>query len=566
MEVSTAGWFASANVALGISNSAFTWYQSLSMKAVASGDMLTTSALSQAPTVVADTEYVAHTMVSPAVAALTFRIQIHWRDAGGTDISVSSADWTPPSGQWTRVSVVAVAPPGAVLARVAFAPTATAAGQEWLVDRVVLAPTSAVSTAGNLLPYNVSSMEQDISGWTITAGTATQSRTQVFNGGYSLRAEADGTADMQISTTVPVAGITPGFGHQFTPPIYRGAGVTRAYATQLEWLSATDEVLRTRWQIWGGVSEAWVLGSLGDLAPEGAVSVRLSVVVPGATAGEVWYLDRVHLGLGGLTCHAVEAPGGGAALTVRGLTTGGPTWIWSLTRVVAGEQPRPVRGWDGDLSSKPTTSDTYVITDYEAPLGVPVSWRIWTQTPTLTASLTYLSVEVTLDAPELAVWLTDPGSPARAAQVTVGTPMPAWARSARQNTSHVRQRAMPVVISDVRVGRTGQLSLVTADTSERDALWWILEAGGPLLLRWPPRFGERDMYVSVGEVSETRVTDFAEHADRTWTLALTEIDRPPGGITGSADRTWQTVRDSGATWAEALAGSMTWLDVYTGGS
>jgi hypothetical protein len=72
------------------------------------------------------------------------------------------------------------------------------------------------------------------------------------------------------------------------------------------------------------------------------------------------------------------------------------------------------------------------------------------------------------------------------------------------------------------------------------------------------------MYVSVGDVQAAPVVDYAEFHDRTWTLPLTEVDRPIGGVTGSADRTWQTVASSGSTWAEVLAGATSWLDVYTG--
>lgn len=72
------------------------------------------------------------------------------------------------------------------------------------------------------------------------------------------------------------------------------------------------------------------------------------------------------------------------------------------------------------------------------------------------------------------------------------------------------------------------------------------------------------MYVSVGDVAPTPIVEYAEFQDRTWTLPLTQVDRPVGGVTGSADRTWQTVKDSGSTWAEVLAGATSWLDIYTG--
>jgi hypothetical protein len=128
----------------------------------------------------------------------------------------------------------------------------------------------------------------------------------------------------------------------------------------------------------------------------------------------------------------------------------------------------------------------------------------------------------------------------------------------------VHGRRLPVVISDVRGGRTGDLTVVTETQADKEALDWVLASGGPLLLQWPPGWGEGDMYVSVGDISQAPIVDYAEFHDRTWTLPLTEVDRPIGGVTGSADRTWQTVKDTNETWADLLAGAATWLDVYTG--
>lgn len=72
------------------------------------------------------------------------------------------------------------------------------------------------------------------------------------------------------------------------------------------------------------------------------------------------------------------------------------------------------------------------------------------------------------------------------------------------------------------------------------------------------------MYVSVGDVSAAPVADHAAFHDRTWVLPLTEVDRPIGGVTGSATRTWQLVKDAGPTWADVLSGKTSWLDIYTG--
>lgn len=562
VEVDTSGWFAATNCTLDVSASAYTWYQSLRVTSTAAGEVMARTALSQAPSVTPGVEYVAVCRVSPGVSGLTQKIQIYWRDAGGTEIGVSSSTWTPASGQWTSIAVVAVAPPGASVARVAVSPVATAAGQQWVYDRVVLVPTSLAMMPGNLLPYNVSDIEQDDSGWTVTGGTKTQSTEQVLGGAYALKMVATG-GDLTATMTVPVSGVVPALGYQFAPCIR--TSVARVWQTRIEWLNGAGDAIRTRWVNWSATANTWLVGTMGDLAPDEAVSVRLSLVVPEADAGDVWYLDRVEWKVGGLTARAVPAGAGGAAITLRGLTTGGPTYKWSLLRLVPGQAAKPVRGWTGDLQNQSISGDIAVANDYEAPLGIPVQWRVTLTDPAGVLRMSFDSDPVTLAAEVTDVWLKDPGLPQRSVKITVATPMPTWTTQARQGVNQVRGRRLPVVLSDVRGGRTGDLTVVTETTADREALDWVLASGAVLLLQWPPGWGEQDMYVSVGDVQAAPVVEYAEFHDRTWVLPLTEVDRPIGGVTGSADRTWQTVKDEGSTWAAVLEGAKTWLDIYTGG-
>jgi hypothetical protein len=558
MEVDLSGWSATGGT-LEVSTSSVTWYQSMRLVSSGAGQCLVQAA--QTVPVTPGTEYAASTSATPGTAGLTQAIQLVWLDGSGTPISTTSAGRTLSTGQWTRCVVAGIAPPGAASVRVVLAPTATAAGQIWVYDRVVLSPASALMVAGNMLPYNASDIEVDDSAWTVTGGTKSQTTEHFLGGAYALRLVADGSGDLVASTTAPVT-VEPGIGYQFAPPVY--ASAARVYQSRIEWLDADGNAVRTRWQSWAGTAGAWIVGTMGDLAPDSAVAVRLSLVVPDAAAGEIWYLDRVELKVGGLTARAEAAGGGGAAITVRGLTTGGPTYKWSLLRLVPGKAPAPVRGWTGDLLSQSIGGDIAVATDYEAPLGVPVQWRVALYDTSGVLKLSYTSDPVTLDAEATDVWLKDPGLPQRSVRVTVATPMPTWQRPSRQGVSHVRGRRLPVVISDVRGGRTGDLTVVTETDADRRAMWWVLDAGSTLLLQWPPGWGEEDMYVQVGDVQSAPVVEYAEFHDRTFVLPLTEVDRPTGGVTGSADRTWQTVAEAGATWADVLSGATTWLDVYTG--
>jgi hypothetical protein len=565
MEVDATSWSAVANSTLSLSTTSAYFYQSMRMASVAAGaaSMRTAAA---AP-VTAATEYMAYAYVLPGTAGLTTTIQIQWLDSLNAVISTSSHNWTPPTGAWTRVVVIDTAPAGAVSARVTLVGVATGAGQTWTVDRVVLTPTSGFMGPGNMFPYNTSGMEQDTSGWTVAGGAATQTTEQTWSGVYAMKLVATGGTPMTATAEIPLNRIVPDRGHQFVTFIRRGAGAADGslYETRINWVDGDGVVTRTRWQTWNsGNAVGWQIGTMADIAPLDAVSATVEITVKNPTAGEVWYTDHLFFGLGGLTVQAAEAPGGGAALTVRGLTTVVPTWTWELHRLLPGKAPQPVRGWDGDLVDQPIIGDAAVITDYEAPLGIPVAWRVTLNDDDSPSSFSYTCDPITLPAEELDVWLKDPGVPARSVRATVGTPLPTWTRPVRRGINQVHGRARPVIINDVRGSRSGDLVLVTETKDERDALWWVLNSGGPLLLQWPPGWGQEDMYVSVGDVPEAPITDLAEHMDRTWSLPLTEVDRPIGGIAGSADRTWQTVKDSGDTWTDALSGALSWLGVYTG--
>ncbi|MFJ9694941.1 hypothetical protein [Kitasatospora sp. NPDC101183] len=266
-----------------------------------------------------------------------------------------------------------------------------------------------------------------------------------------------------------------------------------------------------------------------------------------------------------LTITSAPSTGGyGATVTLTGLTTGSRD-RWSLWRTTPDGVQTPVRGYGGDLIGVTATGDVTVTDDYEAPLGRPVAYyvRVWTSaTPGswIDATASWL----TLAHPDaLSVVLKDPSIPSRTTTVVVTT-MPSWQRAARQAVHQVRGRPRPVVLTDVRSARTGSVVLSTATHTERQALTWLLESGHTLLAQWPPGWGEDDTYLQVGSVGEDRLSEYAPQPDRGWTLELTEVDRPIGGLVGSAGRTWQTVRDGNATWANLLTKYSTWLGVLTG--
>lgn len=517
-------------------------------------------------TTIPGTDYVGYASVQPGAAGVPFVIDLRWHDASDTYLGLTtSSTWTGlPAGTWTRISVTGQAPAGAVKARLVLRPQATAVGQTWLCDQMGI-QVAAGNEAGNLLPYAAYSMEGGTGAWTVSGGgTIAASSAQAAEGVLSMVLTCTGTADAVVSLATPVP-VTAGQAYRVRPFV-RPPIDGLPYTVRLDWLNAGGQTIRqTSSGITAGAASAWTASYTSDLAPTGAVSVRPSIVRSGATAGEVWYVDRVYLAAGGLAAWAEPSTAGyGAIVHVQGLTTDGRT-RWGLWRTTPDGTQTPVRGYSGDLTAETVTGDTAVVEDYEAPLGVPVAYYVKAWTASAGTDWAAFTLDwLTLAHPDpLAVVLKDPALPARNVKVTVSA-MPEWKRGARQGVHEIRGRSRPVILTDVRASRTGSVVLSTATDAERQALVWLLSSGHTLLAQWPASWGESDVYIQVGDVDEARPSGYAPQSDREWTLALTEVDRPIGGLVGTAGRTWQAVRDGYGTWAGVLAGARTWLDVLTG--
>ncbi|MFD9205966.1 hypothetical protein ACFVZM_06760 [Streptomyces sioyaensis] len=560
-EVSTSGWTAGTNATISrTSTVSYEGWWSLQITATAAGD--TMASLTSRVPVAPGTEYSAFTHVQPPASGLSFIVGIAWYDGTGTLISTTSYTHTPASGGWSRQGVSGRAPSGAATADLILRPQAAAGGQVWLCDQSAIL---TVPNTGALIDFATSSAEVGTDGWVISGGTLTQTHEQVYGDYYSYKLVADGTgADMTMTlgTLVPV---TPAQAYQFAPKVIL-PGFTQTYVAELEWLDATGEIIRTTSIEWNNSKHVvgWSGSTTADIAPDGSVNLRVRWRRRAPVAGETWYLDGVTVAPGGLAALAVPTADSTAVLlTLQGLTLSGQTH-WGLWRVTSDGVRTPLRGYSGDTDSVTTASDRSAITDYEAPLGTELTYILKTWTTAVNDGWYYRTPPITLPTREdSGVVIKDPVLPARNTVATAST-LPDWQRQARQSVNSVRGRARPIIISDVRASRTGTLVVSTETDDDVTALWWTLETGNTLFLQWPADWGLNDIYVQVGDVTESRVSTYAGHRDRSWSIALTEVDRPIGALVGDASRTWQTVRDGNATFSDVFAGANNWLDVFTG--
>ncbi|MFB7823876.1 hypothetical protein [Streptomyces hydrogenans] len=543
------------------------WYV-LRMRAVAAGAVGV--AMAAGVPVTAGTTYAGYAVVRSTPGGSTPALAIRWYNGSNAVISTSTpAPLTlPADGSFDRVVAVSTAPVGAVTARLVITATAAAAADLWIADQMAILPVPL--SAGTLLTLAEQGMEPGTLAWEAEDGcTVTRSLDRAWEGFASLKVVPSASScTVRIPRTIPV---TARQSYKCTTTVWKSATLVGGRMdVLLQWLDvggATIYTDRVQWRL--GVSEGWYQPDSSALAPEGAVSVRISVkflaMVQTAGVYPTWYVDLTTFKLGGLAVEA-EATGSGYGvdITVQGLTDAAGHTLWSLWRWLPDGTAAPVRGPSGDLTDVTITGATATAQDWEAPLGQPTRYQVQTRNGAGTSSHSSSSLPVTIAPPPTTdVVIKDVGRPARQTTVTAQT-LPQWTRSARQGVHQVRGRARPVVISDVRLSRTGSLTVTTATHVDRDALWWVLDAGSTLLLQWPATWGEHDTYVQVGDVTEGRITEYAEHSDRTWTLALTEVDRPVGGVAGSPGRTWDDVATDHTDWAAVYATYTDWLHVYEG--
>ncbi|MYY03064.1 hypothetical protein GT035_12820 [Streptomyces sp. SID4913] len=566
LEVGSSGWSGYGNCTYAVSSAqSFEGWYSLLVTSSAAG--LAVVGPSSPVPVTVGTEYLGYGWYR-AVTAGEYRIMLKWYDAGGALISLETETVTLTAGAWSRLAIVRTAPPGAVTVRLQPAHMATAAGQTWHLDQVALMVTPRL--AAEVLPYNTSSMEVDASGWTAVSGcTAARSTAYAYEGIASLAVTPTGsTTDATVETTTH-APVAPRQAYQVTPRIRLAASSsTRYVTTRYSWYDAADgalEYVDRRWAVDPPSTAGWYTFQTSAVAPTGAAGLSISFRIQSPDPGESIHIDAVSLVPGGMAVIADVVPERfGASIALQGLTTGGYTY-WGLWRMEGDGSMTAVRGPVGDLSQVLVTGDTAVAEDYEAPLGVQVSYYLKLWTTSSAYQSTTSSAIVIPEPPPTEVVLKDPGLPARQTTAVVAAGgQPQWTRKARQGVNEIRGRVRPVIISDVRTSREGTMTLVTETGQDRDNVWWLLETGNTLLVQWPSLFEEPDAYVQIGDVTEAPIVDFAEYQDRSWTVPLIEVDRPIGGSVGSAGRTWQTVNDTNPDWLAVLTNATSWLDVYTG--
>jgi len=223
----------------------------------------------------------------------------------------------------------------------------------------------------------------------------------------------------------------------------------------------------------------------------------------------------------------------------------------SVVRVVNSVET-PIRG----ATNFPISgASTIAFTDYEAPLDTPVKYRA-----ILDGELTVDSNTVTIVTDGRTFWLKDVILGAFSCKVKVEAMSDVVRPANVLGQFKVINRQNPILVTDVRQGRTGTMTLSAFSTGDIAAILNIINSGNTLLFQAPASANFPDMYFQAGDVTQTwRGTSSA--LIHSFTVPFTETDAPSGTAFTVAGNNWLLVTQFG-TWQDVENKRLTWLDVF----
>lgn len=495
----------------------------------------------------------------------------------GDPVASSPID-IPTNLSFVPMTVTGTAPPGSVSARVQYKFPECVTGQTWYMDEAYFGPTS--NEPGNLLSYLEYSFEGALPPTTITGGSVSLgelnlTNTDGFWGAFVTPDDGADVVDLWNDRLVPItSGRT--YKVRYKVATYSdGDPNARITAIPLvEWYDADQELMSTDapdqpYTVDGGSQWTTLDTSQTRTAPGGAAYVRIGVRIDTSDSVALSYgLDQVYVVSTSPEYVLVsDDDTGSVVLTVHYVPPTGLTGYYTVDRVDEDGSRVRVRGYD-DFT--PFTETPFVVEDYEAPLGTKIWYSVtWygedkLPFPTSTRLNTRRIDSPVLEDPDF-VWFKSPGIPAVNTRVMMENAI-TWSRTARTATYEIVGRKNPVNVTGVRGGRKADITVLIWDEASHYTFDALLDSGLPALIQAMPGFGvNANLYLSVGDVTAEPVMGAANVPGWRWTLSITEIDRPVGGIQGSALSTWQKVYDDYATWEDVFEGFDTWADVLTKG-
>lgn len=422
------------------------------------------------------------------------------------------------------------------------------------------------------------SFEAGITGWTafgLYPPTLTASTAQALNRTHSLLvtwATAGGTVQGAQMTW---SGLTVGLTYTFSASIYTPSGGQRVIPVIAEiGVGAASSAVLNSWNTpisytFTATATNHTVQFWPNASTTAGQQTYLDAVLFEQAPNAASYFDGASLGCpwtGTANLSTSQQLSGPPSITVTAdpvneppryilYVTGAPGTTAQVTRTDIDGTARPVRGGD----PAPLIGGQWVGYDYEAPYGT---------TPTFTVIPSDTSPNMSVTVGPLATTqsrLIHPGVPGLSVQIDGYHQDSARASDGGEAAHVVLGRENPIIITDgQRKGRTYQASVRTQTETDNAALRAILSQSVPPLLQvvYPFTAVGQWEYVSVGHVDEQRVTELFSDPKRIFSMLLTVVDRPTGGI--AAQRTIADVAVEVGTIADLSAKYATITGLLTG--
>ncbi|MEU9560401.1 hypothetical protein, partial [Streptomyces fumanus] len=509
---------------------------------------------------------------------------IEWYAADNSLISTSTTP-TEYSQTIVRVACSGTAPVGAVKARVMARADVTATGQSFYLDDVsLLAPKTGPDGDGpNLLTYEEWSTETYLPAWTVDGGTVQRAyfTSPITDGFYALKltpaVPGSGVVTARLDRLIPA---TPGTTYQVGATAYRhntdtSQTITSAMRMTIDWYDSNGNLFQVDNpdQFYPMDSSAeWyaMVNTETRTCPEGAAYARVAIEVDSSNPLiDFWSADTIFLTEAVSEYDLISDNSTGCITLVVNYVpaSSANSNFVTIKRIDQDGTSSPMRAYGRTWDFAPNPYSPLVVEDYEAPLGS----RVWYSVTWSNASGTTIATRIftrTIDAPILTdpdfVWFKSPGIPALNTLVMMEAPL-SWARASRTARYDIVGRKNPIHITGARAGRTSSITVLVWDPDANELFNSLLDAGTPALIQAMPGYGiDGNLYVAVGDVEVEPLDPDAREDGWRWTLAITEVDRPEGGLQGSAGSTWEDILDY-PTWEQVFNTYDTWADVLIKG-
>ncbi len=198
-------------------------------------------------------------------------------------------------------------------------------------------------------------------------------------------------------------------------------------------------------------------------------------------------------------------------------------------------------------------ADVLAFFDYEAPLNVSVIYTVTTNNGAQSSA-----PASTIVVPDGVYWLKNVSQEGLSTMVLVSTLT--VKRSARiLSTNKVLGRQNPVLITDVRGGREGAMTLLSVTTSGNDSVNAVTAPGDTLFFQAPSSTNFPDMYFIAGDIEEVW-TGAASEPTHTFSFPYTEVDSPSTSLSSLGFNTYLQVTTF-ASYTNLIAKRATYLNV-----